>query len=120
MESPTLTLWFDEVHLDDVSRVGGKNASLGELRRSLSALGIRVPNGFATTADAFRAFLAQAGLEDLVRQELATLDVSQVGPLQEAGRRIRHAIVATEFAPELSRSIIGGYRQLEASNASLA
>jgi pyruvate, water dikinase len=114
MESPSLTLWFDEVHLDDVSRVGGKNASLGEMRRSLSALGIRVPNGFATTADAFRAFLGQAGLEDLVRQELATLDVSQVGPLQEAGRRIRHAIVATEFAPELSRSIIGGYRQLEA------
>src|SRR5690606_11036967 len=59
-------VWFDEVGLDDVALVGGKNASLGEMRRALVPMGIRVPDGFATTAEAYRAFLRSEGLEGLI------------------------------------------------------
>lgn len=106
-------LWFDEVGLDDVSRVGGKNASLGEMRRTLAPLGVRVPNGFATTADAYRAFMRQAGVEELVRRELAALDVARVDDLQAAGARLRSAVLAAELPSGLAEAVAAAYRKLE-------
>jgi pyruvate, water dikinase len=106
-------LWFDEVGLGDVPRVGGKNASLGEMRRTLAPLGIRVPDGFATTADAYRDFLQQAELDVVVREALGTLDVTQIEELQAAGRRVRHAILAAELPQELAEAVTAAYRQIE-------
>jgi pyruvate, water dikinase len=111
-ESPIV--WFDDCGLADVARVGGKNASLGEMRRALTPLGVRVPDGFATTADAYRVFLRDAGVDQLITECLADLDVSQVDRLQEAGRRLRAAILAAELAPELAAAIRDAYRRMQA------
>jgi pyruvate,water dikinase len=86
---------FARLSLRDVSVVGGKNASLGELLGALARLGIRVPNGFATTAWAYREFLAQDGLHERIGRELAALDVENIAALAAAGRRIREWILAT-------------------------
>jgi hypothetical protein len=81
-------VWFDELRMTDVSRVGGKNASLGEMISQLTKVGVRVPRGFATTADAYRAFLAQEGLEQRISGKLATLDTQDVRALADAlGRK---------------------------------
>ena len=70
--------WFDELGLGDVARVGGKNASLGELRQALAPAGVRVPDGFATTAVAYRAFVHQARLHEVIDGELAGLDLDDL------------------------------------------
>jgi pyruvate,water dikinase len=106
--------WFDEVGMGDVPAVGGKNASLGEMRRALAPLGIRTPDGFATTADAYRAFLRDAGLEREIEDSLRTLDVTQIEALQQAGARVRSAILAGELPPALVQGIADAYRRLEA------
>ena len=105
--------WFDEVGLDDVAEVGGKNASLGEMRSALVPLGVRVPDGFATTADAYRAFLRAAELEGVIDRELTGLDVRQIDLLQRAGRRVRAAILAAELPAPLAEAVAAGYRRLE-------
>ena len=79
--------WFDDVGMKDVPVVGGKNASLGEMRRALTPLGIRTPNGFATTADAYREFRRAAGLERVIAEALGPLDVADIEHLQMAGSR---------------------------------
>lgn len=107
-------LWFADLSMDDVGKVGGKNASLGEMYRSLSAAGVRVPNGFATTADAYRRFLAQDGLDERIRAELDGLDVDDVQALAERGARIRGWIEATPFPAELEQGIREAYAELEA------
>ncbi|MFL5381829.1 MAG: phosphoenolpyruvate synthase [Longimicrobiaceae bacterium] len=106
--------WFDELCLDDVPRVGGKNASLGELRRSLASAGVRVPNGFATTATAYRAFVHQAGLHEVIDGELAELDVTDLERLQAAGRAVRAAFRAAALPEELAETLREAYRRLEA------
>lgn len=113
MDAP-LILWFDEVSLGDVPRVGGKNASLGEMRRSLDPRGVQVPNGFATTADAYRAFLRDSELGMVLDEALGSLDVTQIEMLQQAGRRIRKAILGARFPEPLADSIVDAYRRLEA------
>jgi len=85
--------WFDDVGMTDVASVGGKNASLGEMRQALARLGIRTPDGFATTADAYSAFLGGGDLERVVREALANLDISDIPALQAAGTRVRSAIL---------------------------
>ena len=105
--------WFDEVGMDDVPVVGGKNASLGEMRRALTPLGIRTPDGFATTADAYRAFLRAADLEPVIEAELRHLDVDQIDTLQAAGGRIRSAILAAELPEALIQGISDAYHRLE-------
>ncbi|MBV8909503.1 MAG: phosphoenolpyruvate synthase, partial [Gammaproteobacteria bacterium] len=80
---------FEQLGMQDVERVGGKNASLGEMIGALGRLGVRVPGGFATTAQAYREFLAQAGLAERIRAELGTLDVEDVTRLAATGARIR-------------------------------
>ena len=80
---------FSELRYTDVNRVGGKNASLGELLSQLTSAGIRVPNGFATTADAFRLFLKESNLNERINKRLESLDVEDVNELAKAGAEIR-------------------------------
>ncbi len=101
-----------EVTLDDLPLVGGKNASLGELIRELSPLGVKVPDGFAVTSDAYRALLAQSGLEAFVRAELRGLDPKSIDDLGRRADRIRAAIVGTQMPEAIEREIEGAYRTL--------
>ena len=105
--------WFDELGMDDVPQVGGKNASLGEMYRNLTAAGVRVPNGFATTADAYRTFLAQNDIAARIEAELTTFDIDDVQALAAAGERIRGWIAATPFPAALEQQVRTDYRRLE-------
>ena len=87
--SPEYVLWLKDLRMHDVDRVGGKNASLGELISQLSGAGVRVPGGFATTAQAYRDFLDQTGLKARIEAELAALNADDVDALAQAGARIR-------------------------------
>ncbi|HUG99843.1 MAG TPA: phosphoenolpyruvate synthase [Gammaproteobacteria bacterium] len=98
-------LKLDELGMDDVERVGGKNASLGEMLANLEGLGVAVPSGFATTADAYRDFMAQDGLADRIRDVLAHLDVDDVEELVKTGQRIRDWIKDTPLPPRLHEDI---------------
>ena len=104
--------WFREIGLADVELVGGKNASLGEMVQHLSAAGVRVPDGFATTADAYRRFLDETGLADRVNGLLDALDVDDVRALAEVGREIRDAVEAQAFPEDLERDIRTAYDHL--------
>src|SRR4249920_832996 len=92
---------FDRLGMADVEQVGGKNASLGEMISELSQAGIRVPGGFATTADAFREFLGQGGLAGRIEGRLKGLDPENVDALARCGKEIRGWIEATEFPEAL-------------------
>ncbi|PVZ68957.1 phosphoenolpyruvate synthase [Pelagibaculum spongiae] len=105
-------LWFEELGMQDVDRVGGKNASLGEMISQLSGVGVRVPGGFATTAHAYREFLESAGLNQLVRDKLETLDVDDVAALMSAGKEIRQAIMDAPFTDALDQSLESAYARL--------
>src|SRR5438477_7395003 len=98
--------------MHDVETVGGKNASLGEMIGSLANLGVRVPGGFATTAQAYRDFLKQGGLDERIRRELASLDVDDVTALAATGARIRGWIMSTPFAPELQNAVTAGLARM--------
>jgi len=102
--------------MSDVERVGGKNASLGEMISQLSRAGIRVPGGFATTADAYREFLAHGGLKDRIDASLGRLDAEDVEALARCGAEIRDWIVATPFPAQLVAGIDAAYRQLLAES----
>ncbi len=106
------TIPFAELGRHDVAVVGGKNSSLGEMIANLASLGVTVPDGFATTADAYREFLAHDGLADRIRAELATLDVDDVARLAETGARIRNWILATPFPARLQQEIVAGYEAM--------
>jgi pyruvate, water dikinase len=106
--------WFDDLTLDDLALVGGKNASLGELRRELTPLGVRVPNGFATTADAYRAFLDTADLRQRVDAALEGLHVRDLDALREAGRSARAAMLGTDLPDGLAEAVREAYAALEA------
>lgn len=109
------TVHFQEVSLQDIHQVGGKNASLGEMIRGLSAADILVPTGFATTADAFRVFLAQQGLDKKIYQTLEQLNVDDVQELARVGKMIREWIIATPFISEFEQDIHAAYVKLEKS-----
>jgi pyruvate, water dikinase len=96
---------FEQLAMRDVATVGGKNASLGEMIGSLARLGVKVPGGFATTADAYREFLSRDGLDARIRAELATLDVDDVAQLAAAGGRIRQWILATPFPAQFEQAV---------------
>ena len=107
-------LWLHDVEMSDVDRVGGKNASLGEMLRNLTADGgVKVPGGFATTAHAYREFLAHEGLAERINQTLNALDVDDVGKLAETGRQIRRWVMETPFPPVLDDAIEQAYAVLE-------
>src|SRR5688572_9978894 len=107
-----LVVPFRELDIGSVAEVGGKNASLGELLRSLEPHGIRVPDGFAITADAYRLHLSRAGLEEFVHRELALLDVRDVVNLARVAQRIREAIRTAALPAEVETSIVQAYREL--------
>ena len=113
-------LSLDTLRMTDVTRVGGKNASLGEMIGGLSAAGVRVPAGFATTADAFREFLARDGLARRIRQRLVGLDVSDVRALAAAGGQIRGWIAAAPLPHALERELRARYAQLAAGDPDCA
>ena len=104
--------WFRELGLHDVDSVGGKNASLGEMVQHLSAAGVAVPDGFATTADAYRRFLGETGLADRINALLDDLDVDDVRRLAEVGAQIRADAEAQAFPPDLEADIRAAYDEL--------
>jgi pyruvate,water dikinase len=105
---------FRELGIDDVPLVGGKNASLGEMYQALSGEGVKVPNGFATTAQAYRDYLSHNGLEQRIGEALAGLDVDDVDALAATGARIRGWILDAELPPELSDEITAAYAEMSA------
>ena len=111
---------FSQLRMTDVDRVGGKNASLGELLSQLTSAGIRVPDGFATTAEAFRLFLKEGGLEERIAKRLETLDVDDVKALAEAGAEIRGWIEAAPFPAELEKEIREFYEWLKDGQAEIS
>ncbi|MEJ2058972.1 MAG: phosphoenolpyruvate synthase [Gammaproteobacteria bacterium] len=103
---------FDELGIDDVPQVGGKNASLGEMYRELSAEGVKVPNGFATTAEAYRHYLEHNGLTERISKALDGLDKNDVTALARTGSQIRSWIMHAEVPEDLAKEIIAGYHEL--------
>ncbi|MGE9552175.1 phosphoenolpyruvate synthase [Erwinia amylovora] len=112
-----LVLWYNQLGMNDVDRVGGKNASLGEMITNLSSLGVSVPNGFATTSDAFNQFLDQSGVNQRIYDLLDKTDIDDVDELAKAGKQIRQWIVDTPFQPELEAAIREAYQQLSSDDA---
>lgn len=109
---PDYIRWFNDIGIDDVSLVGGKNASLGEMYRELSSAGVKVPNGFAVTAEAYRYFLCEAQLDGWLYEQLAGFDVHDVPELRERSGRIRNAILEAPLPRDLIAQITAAYRQL--------
>jgi pyruvate, water dikinase len=104
--------WFKDIGLGDVDSVGGKNASLGEMVQHLSKAGVSVPDGFATTAEAYRRFLAHDGLADRINGLLSDLDVDDTRRLAEVGHEIRDAVEAQAFPADLEEDIRAAYESL--------
>ena len=107
---------FKELRMTDVEEVGGKNASLGEMISQLSTAGVRVPGGFATTAEAYRAFLAHNGLADKINARLSSLNVDDVDALLKTGAEIRQWVVETPFPEQLEKEIAVHYAALIAES----
>jgi pyruvate,water dikinase len=103
---------YEKLGMNDVERVGGKNASLGEMISNLAGAGVQVPGGYATTADAFNQFLEQSGVNDQIYTLLDNLDVDNIAALTEAGAKIRQWIIDTPFQPELEAAIASSYEIL--------
>lgn len=112
MNTPRFIRWFREIDADQVGLVGGKNASLGEMYRELTPRGIRIPNGFAVTAEAYRHFLKVGGLGDRIKGILLDLDTNDIQGLSSRGRRIREAILATPMPEDLQVEIREAYAEL--------
>ncbi|KAA1186796.1 phosphoenolpyruvate synthase [Photorhabdus heterorhabditis] len=110
--TPCNVLWYNQLGMHDVDRVGGKNASLGEMITNLSELGVSVPNGFATTARAFNDFLEQSGVNQRIYNLLDETDVDDVNQLVKAGAQIRQWVIDTPFTPQLEKDIQDAYQQL--------
>ncbi|MBL4795123.1 MAG: phosphoenolpyruvate synthase, partial [Pseudomonadales bacterium] len=110
-------IWFQDLGKDDVDRVGGKNASLGEMISNLSNLGVSVPGGFATTAQAYRDFLKHEGLNDKINSELNKLDIRDLAALAETGNKIRQRVVDAPLPDELENAIRASYEKLSESSS---
>ena len=109
-------LWYSELRMHDVEIVGGKNASLGEMISNLAASGVKVPNGFATTASAYREFLSHEGLADRINGMLNALDIEDVKALAVTGKAIREACIKAPFPAALEKEIRAAYDQLVAES----
>ncbi|MFT6393907.1 MAG: pyruvate,water dikinase, partial [Methylophilaceae bacterium] len=108
----TYVIPFENLRNTDVPSVGGKNASLGEMISQLSAKSVRVPTGFATTADAYREFLAQDGLDTKINAELDALNVDDTQALAVCGKKIRNWVMAADFPAGLNEAIAENYKVL--------
>ncbi len=107
-----LVLWLDQLRLSDLGKVGGKNASLGEMIGNLAQLGVSVPGGFATTASAFQQFIAQSGLARRIQDRLAALDVDDVDALTRAGTEIRSWVIDTPLIADFDAAVRAAYAKL--------
>ena len=112
-------LEFDQLTINDVEKVGGKNASLGEMIGNLSALGVSVPGGFATTADAYREFLATDGLDARINARLSDLDINDIAALTSAGADIRKWIIETPFPSAFDAALEEAFASMENGNSAL-
>ncbi len=116
MTAPTpdlrLIRWFGDLAIGDIPQVGGKNASLGEMVRELASAGVKVPNGFAVTAEGYRHFIRSAGLDGRIREILAGLDTGDMQALDRCGHLIRHAILDAELPEDLQAAIRAAYAKL--------
>ena len=108
--------WFADITIDDVPLVGGKNASLGEMVRELASKGVKVPDGFAITAEAFRHFIREAQLDERIRATLADLDTHDMANLSERAHAVRQAILSATLPTDLQTLIEAAYRQLQGSS----
>ena len=108
--------WFADITIDDVPLVGGKNASLGEMVRELTAKGVKVPDGFAITADAYRHFIHEAGIDESIRATLADLDTRDMANLSTRGQSVRQAILNATLPTDLQELITTAYRKLHGSS----
>ncbi|EKT57380.1 phosphoenolpyruvate synthase [Providencia sneebia] len=115
--TPCNVLWYNQLGMNDVDRVGGKNASLGEMITNLSDLGVSVPNGFATTAQAFNDFLEQSGVNQRIYDLLDNTDIDDVNQLAAAGEKIRQWIIDTPLTPQLENDIRVAYQTLSEGEA---
>lgn len=102
-------LWFNELAIDDVPLVGGKNASLGEMYRELTKKGVKIPNGFAVTAYAYRYFVEKAGIKNEIREILKGLNTKNMKNLSDKGHKVRQAILNAKFPEELEKEIVDAY-----------
>jgi len=116
----TYTVPFEQLGMHDVERVGGKNASIGEMIGNLARVGVKVPGGFATTAAAYREFLAAGGLAGRIHAALATLDVDDVDRLAATGAQIREWILATPFPPGLERDVLAAWEAMGGAKIAVA
>ena len=117
MSNQPYVLAFEQLGIHDVPIVGGKNASLGEMIQNLSHLGVRVPSGFATTAQAFRDFLEHNNLTQRINQALTTLDVSDVTTLAKIGKEIRQWVVEAPLQPDLEKAIRSAWQTMATATA---
>ena len=113
-------IWFDHLGMSDVDRVGGKNASLGEMISNLANAGVTVPGGFATTAHAYREFLATDGLKDKIDDALEKLDVNDVNELARVGSQIRQWVIDTDLPDVLEKPLAEAYAKLQDGNEHMA
>ncbi|MBC8495194.1 phosphoenolpyruvate synthase [archaeon] len=112
-EEKEFILWFDQLGIEDVPIVGGKNASLGEMYQNLTKKGVKVPNGFAVSAYAYRYLLEKTAAKEKIVDILSDLNTSDLHNLQERGEKVRRLIRNLEFPPELKEAIIDSYKHLE-------
>ena len=105
-------LWFNEIGIEDVPLVGGKNASLGEMYRSLSKKGVNIPNGFAITAYAYRYFLEEEHIKEELKELLSNIKTKNIDDLAEIGHEARQLILRADLPPPLRISIIDAYKKL--------
>ncbi len=108
--------WFADITINDIPLVGGKNASLGEMVRELTGQGVKVPDGFAITAEAYRYFIREAQLDELIRLTLADLDTSNMANLAQRGHAVRQSILSATLPQDLQERITDSYRQLQGDN----
>lgn len=104
--------WFQQIGINDVALVGGKNASLGELYRELAPRGIKVPNGFAITADAYWDLVRSAKLDQRIKEILSGLETRDAENLRQRGSAIRHELTGAALPDELQREIVTAYHKL--------
>lgn len=114
-----LVKWFESIGIEDIPVVGGKNASLGEMYRELASQGVRVPNGFAVTADAYRMFVREAGLDRILKDILKDLDVRELANLSQRGRQVRQAFLAAPLPGHVERAIVEAYDRLSREHGEL-
>ncbi len=112
MSNEPLILWFNEISINDVPLVGGKNASLGEMFRNLTAKGVKVPDGFAVTAAAYRYFISENHLDEKIRSILEGLDTHNLKDLQTRGRKVRNLILKANMPENLANAIRAAYEEL--------